>query len=347
MRRIVFLCIISALLVIGCAKASDPTDTPEGVLKEVTRIPLNGDAIGIDYSDSYIAVAEYDAGLSIINRNTFERSWHTQIVGQENSVINLGRNRRINLVEDLGYLLFTEEQEADSYRIVDINKIDTLKIISSVTGGTYAIRQIELFPYDDPNANEFENYTAKGYFVNGYDITEVGWNSVVNQITTLGTDYVYSYPARTYGAKQTENYMFAACGQRGVFISDLSTHTILAEFDTPGEALRIEVQGNYAYVATRQTGLYVYDVSDINNPIEVYSYDTTGYAQNLDVNSNYCVLASGGGNLYLFDISDPSNIRFIERESSTGYTNNVKIDDNNRVYVATRDEGVVIFDIER
>ena len=346
LRRIVFLCIITALVIMGCAKASDPTDTTEGVLNEVTRIPLNGDAIGIDYSDSYIAVAEYDAGLSIIDRNTFERTWHTQIVGNEGSVLNLGRNRRINLVEDLGFLLFTEEQGADSYRIVDVNKIDTLQILGSVTGGTYAIRQIELFPYDDPEPNELFNYTAKGFFVNGYEISVVAWNSVDSQIYKLEEES-WTYPARTYGAARTEEYMFAACNQRGIFVSDRFSYENLTEFDTPGEALRIKVQGNYAYVATRQTGLNVYDVSDIYNPVEVYNYDTTGYAQNLDVNEDYCVVASGGGNLYVYDISDPTNIRFIERETSTGYTNNVKIDDNNRVYVATRDEGVVIFDIER
>ncbi len=347
LRRILFLCIITTLLILGCAKASDPTETGEGVLDEVTRIPLNGDAIGIDYSESYIAVAEYDAGLSVIDRNTYERTWHTQIVGMEGSVLNLGRNRRINLVEEIGFLLFTEEQGADSYRIVDINKIDTLKIMGSVTGGTFSIRQIELYPYDDPEANEFTNYTARGFFVNGYQITEVVWDSMIQSMSALGSDFVWNYPARTYGAELTDNYMFAACGQRGVFVSDRFNYNVLTEFDTPGEALRIEVRGNYAYVATRQTGLYVYDVSDIYNPVVVYSYDTTGYAQNLDVNDDYCVLASGGGNLYVFDVSDPTNIRFLERETSTGYTNNVKIDSNNRVYVATRDEGVVIFDINK
>ncbi len=348
MRRIVYLSILTVLILMGCAKASDPTETPDGVLSEVTRIPLNGDAIGIDYSESYIAVAEYDAGLSIIDRNTFERNWHTEIVGDDGSVLSLGRNRRINLVEDLGYLLFTEEKEADSYRIVDINQVDTLKIVSSVTGGTFAIRQIELFPYDDPNpVPPYQEYTAKGFFVNGYKVTEVGWNIYGNGIEALGTDYEWIFPAKTNGAYKTDDYLFTACGQRGVFVSDLESHENITEFDTPGSALRIVVKDNFAYVATRQTGLYVYDVSDIYNPQVVYTYDTTGYAQNLDVNDNYCVLASGGGNLYVFDISDPSNIEFLERETSTGYTNNVKIDNDNRVYVATRDEGVVIFDIEQ
>ncbi len=347
MRRIVFLCMITALVIIGCAKASDPTDTTtEGVLNEVTRIPLNGDAIGIDYSDNYIAIAEYDAGISIINRDTFERTWHTEIFGKEGSVFSLGRNRRINLVEELGFLLFTEEFEADSYRIVDINDIDTLRIVSSITGGTYAIRQIELYPYTDPNADEYFNYTARGFFVNGFDISIVYFNSIDNQMYK-DEDISWSYPARTYGAEQTDDYMFAAVGQRGIFVSDRYSYNNLTEFDTPGEALRIEVRGNYLYVACRQAGLYVYDVSDIYNPVEVYNYDTTGYAQNLDVNDNYCVLASGGGNLYVFDVSNPENIQFLERETSTGYTNNVKIDENNRVYVATRDEGVVIYDIKR
>lgn len=347
MRRIIFLCIVTALVIMGCAKASDPTDSAKSVLNEVVRIPLNGDANAIDYSTSYIAVAEYDAGLSLINRSTFERTWYTEIVGMEGSIFTLGRNRRINLVEELGFLLLTEENEADSYRIVDINKIDTLQIVGSVTGGTFGIRQIELYPYDDPDANEFLHYTAKGFFVNGKDITEIAWESNSQSMLTTGLDNVWGYPARVYGAKQTVNYMFAAAGQRGVFVSDNTNFNILTEFDTPGEALRIEVQGNYAFVACRQSGLVVYDVTDIYNPVEVYSFDTSGYAQNIAVNNNYLALASGGGNLYVFDISDPTNIRFLERETSTGYTNDVKIDNNNRIYVATRDQGIVIFDINR
>ena len=345
MRRIIFLCIVTTLVIMGCAKASDPTETSASILSEVTRIPLNGDAFGIDYSDSYIAVAEYDSQMSIIDKNTFERTWYTEIVGLEGSVYTLGRNRRINLVEELNYLLVTEEKEADSYKILDISQIDTLKILGSVTGGTYGIRQIELYPYDDPDAVEWQNYTARGFYVNDNKISEVVWESVGQAMGALGDDFVWRYPVRIYGAEQTDNYMFAAAGQRGVFVSDRSNYNILTEFDTPGEALRIEVRGNYAFVACRQSGLYVYDVTDIYNPIEVYNYDTTGYAQNLDVNDNYAVIASGGGNLYVFNISDPTNIRFIERETSTGYTNNVRIDNDNRVYVATRDEGLVIFDI--
>ncbi len=347
MRRIFFICILTALVIMGCAKASDPTEASESVLSEVIRIPLNGDAIGIDYSDSYIAVAEYDAQMSIIDRNTFERTWYTEIVGLEGSVYELGRNRRINLVEELDFLLVTEEKEADSYKILDITRIDTLQILGSVTGGTFSIRQIELFPYDDPDANEYQNYTARGFFVNGNKVTEVAWDDFSKTMSALGDDFVWNYPVSIYGAEQTENYMFAAASQRGVFISDRFNYNILTEFDTPGEALRIEVRGNYAYVACRQAGLYVYDISDIYNPVEVYNYDTTGYAQNLDVNDGYAVVASGGGNLYVFDITDPTNIRFVERETSTGYTNNVRIDNNNRVYVATRDEGIVIFDINR
>jgi hypothetical protein len=343
-RRLIFLCILTVLVIAGCAKASDPTDSSDSVLTEVTSIPLNGNAYTIDYSDSYIAVAEYDSQMSIIDRNTFERTWFTEIVGVEGSVYKLGRNRRINLVEELNYLLVTEEKEADSYKILDITSIDTLQILGSVTGGTYNIQQIEIYPYDDPEPTDYTNYSARGFFIAGSSIQDVGWNLVSQSMVALGNDYVWNYPINIYGAEQTDDYMFAAAGQRGIFISDNHNYNIITEFDTPGQALKIEIRGNYAYIACRQAGLYVYDISDINNPVEVYNYDTTGYAQNLDVNDNYIVLASGGGNLYVFNNTDPTNISFVERETSTGYTNDVKIDNNNRIYVATRDNGLMIFD---
>ena len=349
MRNFILIGLLTVLLIVGCAKASDPTDTTKGVLREVTRVPLNGDGISIDISDSYIAVAEFDAGISLIDRNTFDRTWYTEIVGMDdNSVLNLARNRVINLVEDLGFLLFTEEQDADNYRIVDLTQTDTLKIVSSILGGTFAIRQLELYQYTDPNPTEFENFTARGFYVNDNKVTEVGWNSAINLIQGFGDQSGWSYPVRRiYGADMTDNYVFAAAGQRGVFISDRQNYNILTEFGTPGEALNLKIKDNYLYVACRQSGIRVYNISDIYNVKEVYSYDTTGYAQNLDVNDNYAVLASGGGNLYLYNVSDPENIRFVERQTSTGYTNSVKIDKDNRVYVGTRDDGEVIFDINR
>lgn len=346
MRNFILIGLLTVLLIVGCAKASDPTEATKGVLREVTRVPLNGDGVGIDISDNYIAIAEYDAGISLIDRNTFERNWHTEILTEDESVMQLSRNRVINIVDELGFLLFTEEHEADNYYVTDITHPDTLRLLASITGGTYAIKQIEFFPYEDPNPTEFENFTAIGFFVNKQEITEVVWDEAIQHMARLPDSPGWNFPVRTHYTAMAEDYVFTALGQRGVFISDRHNYNNITEFDTPGQALNLKLQGDYLYVACRQSGLNVYNVADIYNVRHVFSYETTGYAKNVDVNGHYAALASGGGNLYLFNVSDPENIRFIERETSTGYTNNVRIDENNRVYVATRDDGVVIFDID-
>ncbi|MBK8129377.1 MAG: hypothetical protein IPK53_10815 [bacterium] len=51
------------------------------------------------------------------------------------------------------------------------------------------------------------------------------------------------------------------------------------------------VTGNYAYIADRDTGLRVVNVSDPAAPVEVGLYDMLGYAQNVGIAGSYAYVA--------------------------------------------------------
>jgi hypothetical protein len=57
--------------------------------------------------------------------------------------------------------------------------------------------------------------------------------------------------------------------------------------DTSGQALRVAVSGNYAYVADEAAGLQVIDVSNPASPPRVGGYDTSGEAYDVAVSGTY------------------------------------------------------------
>lgn len=73
------------------------------------------------------------------------------------------------------------------------------------------------------------------------------------------------------------------------------------------ETSAIEVQGNYAYVATGASGLHIVDISDLETPHEVgYSF-TRGETRDVALQGNYAYLAEGADGLRVVNISTPSS----------------------------------------
>jgi len=57
------------------------------------------------------------------------------------------------------------------------------------------------------------------------------------------------------------------------------------------------------------------------------------------------VVSSGGGGVYVFNVANPSNPVLEENITDCGYVNKVKYYQN-RVLVASRDMGLLIYNIE-
>lgn len=66
----------------------------------------------------------------------------------------------------------------------------------------------------------------------------------------------------------------------------------------------LKVKGNYAYVASSEKGMRIYDVTDPANPIRVVRYDTPGFTLDLDVLGDIACLADEVA-LEIVDVSDP------------------------------------------
>jgi hypothetical protein len=113
------------------------------------------------------------------------------------------------------------------------------------------------------------------------------------------------------------NYAFVATAYGGVQIYEVShldqpiTLGSWTRFDpvTNQEfgVRNLKVAWPYVFTPDQAYGLYVLDVSDPNNIIEVASYQTSGEAWWIDLSPdrNYLYLADFTGGLRIFDVSDP------------------------------------------
>jgi hypothetical protein len=163
---------------------------------------------------------------------------------------------------------------------------------------------------------------------------------------------LHSQPALGVEAKDIAiqgNYAFVAAGGDGLRIYDISAPTapqlITASVDTPNDAVRIAVSGNYAYIAD-STSVQVIDISNPLNPI--FERTLIGgyslYAKNVTVSGNYLYATSGGG-VRIFDIgAAPGDPQFVADAKIRHSGGDVAIA-GNYAYVADSGAGVTAIDI--
>tara|TARA_R110001592_G_scaffold31886_3_gene111922 strand:+ start:37950 stop:54350 length:16401 start_codon:yes stop_codon:yes gene_type:complete len=96
---------------------------------------------------------------------------------------------------------------------------------------------------------------------------------------------------------------------RSVFLTSIHARSSSATTDA---AVAVDVAGNYAYIADRDGGLQIFDISNPSNPVHVGAYDFNqqGIAQAIDVVGNLAYLAVGEAGLQIIDISNPANPTF-------------------------------------
>jgi hypothetical protein len=111
-----------------------------------------------------------------------------------------------------------------------------------------------------------------------------------------------------------------------------------------GEASRVAIQGNYAYIASGKTGLRILDISDPDDPAEIGYCDTPGEANGVAVSGNYAYVADMMCDLRVIDISNPSHPHEIAWLETGTMAYDVDCDEN-FVYLVDRWDGLKIIDI--
>ncbi len=145
----------------------------------------------------------------------------------------------------------------------------------------------------------------------------------------------------TYGVAFKDSLFFVAAGQVGVFIAKTTNaDSLLGRVDTPGEARKMAISGNYCFVADGLSGLTVIDFSDPTDPVVVGGSNyQVGTAQDIAVDGDFCFVSKGSGGTTVYDISNP-RIPVPVQEISGMYSYAVA-PDGEVLYIADRDWGVI------
>jgi hypothetical protein len=336
-KHAIWIMVVLAVVMAGCAKRNTAWQNDE-ILTLVKQVPIVGNPADIAFDDDNIFVAQDQGGLSLIDRDDYSTHWWTEVYppSADAQLVNV---RNVAAVPEHKLLFLGEYVSGDKIRIIDYSNPDSLKLIDSITGGTDGLQSIWFDAIPDPP----DDNIVEGFFSAGRTLNYARYNGSLY----LGTDYVINTPATAAGFDQDDQNIYVAAQQRGLVIYNKTSTTpqYVSEIAVPGEALAVKVAGNYAYVASRQGGLNVVNIAAPDEPILVSTYDTTGYATSVDISGTLAAVSSGSGGIYLFSLSSPGNPTLKQRLSSAGYTNNAKFN-NGKLYVAARDQGLLIYEID-
>jgi Ca2+-binding RTX toxin-like protein len=120
--------------------------------------------------------------------------------------------------------------------------------------------------------------------------------------------------------------------------------TLVGNYDTSGYAISVQVVGNYAYVADRDSGLQIIDISNPTTPTLKGNYDTSGYAYGVQVVGNYAYVADDYSGLQIIDISNPTTPTLKGNYDTSSFALGVQVV-GNYAYVADYYSGLQIIDI--
>lgn len=339
-KRLLILAVVVLALFTACAKRSTgPTDN--NVLSLYREIPIVGNALDIASTDTELYVAGDQGGLTVINTDTWKSRWWQNLLPPPSPLYYI---RCLYLVPEYNYLFMGEYDAADKIYIVEISNPDSLVLFDKIQGGTNNLQQIRFNAINNPAGNDI----IHGYYT----------STKSSEVSTTGTPtftywrYAGVGDARTvweiettypiHGFDVTSELVILTQQQRGLFIYERRTQNKLSEIPLTGQAMAVKVSGNYAYVACRQEGLQIVDISDPSEPKFVSRFDTKGYATSIDIKDNLVLVSSGSGGVYLFDVSNPAKPLLKENITSAGYTNNA-IFYKDKVVVAARDKGVMVY----
>ncbi len=116
-----------------------------------------------------------------------------------------------------------------------------------------------------------------------------------------------------YDVKIVGSYAYCAYANGLVIlnISDPSTPTFCSKTYLPGRAKKLDISGNYVFVADSVGGFQIIDATDIFHPVVMSSYSAEGSANDVFISGNYAYVANDTSGLIILNISDPANPNLI------------------------------------
>jgi len=308
---------------LSCATPNEPASV-EGKLDIEYHFEVSGYARDISVTDSYLYIAEDQAGYSIFDLNTNDMISHHESFIMETDPIMYENVRAISVFEDED-LLFVYDQYASPAGIFGFDiadKTDPIYLFH-LSGNTGSVIQLE------PDI-------SSGGGVILYWTSDVSFNFSSSDHSWVGST-AFTFQNSIGGFDFDASRIYLSAEQLGFHIVNKSNGDVISTTNTDAEALDVKIVDNYAIVALRQAGFAVYDISDESEPTLVCQKEINEYIYTIDIEGDKMVLGSHSGGVYLYDISDITKPVLVGNIDSDkiGYTYEAVIH-NNKIYASTR-----------
>ncbi|MBD3236208.1 MAG: SUMF1/EgtB/PvdO family nonheme iron enzyme, partial [Candidatus Eisenbacteria bacterium] len=156
--------------------------------------------------------------------------------------------------------------------------------------------------------------------------------------------FTYGY---TKNLVYADGHVYVAEDQRGVTVVDATALpdgglVLMDNFDTPGEALDIEHEDGFLFVADGPQGLQVMEILE-DQQLEIVAHlALQGDCMGLDVHDGTAFIAADDAGLHVVDIRDPYHPTWLGNVASREAVG-VAVGRDNVVCVADQEEGLIVF----
>lgn len=183
--------------------------------------------------------------------------------------------------------------------IVDITNPLSPRVIGRYNTGNIAV-----------GVDVVDNYAYVALRDSGLVIVDVTTPSSPELVGSYNTGY---YGGSTFDLAVADNYVYLANisnGRSGLSVIDVtnpSAPTLAGNLDGVF-ATRIDISGNYAYIASYNSGLFIVDITNPSSPTVIGHYDTAGTTFDSSLKENYTYVADGNNGLVVLKADIPKQV---------------------------------------
>ncbi len=250
----------------------------------------------INVRSGYAYVCDYDAGLAVVNVTNPANPVNVMQVqsGYRTSCIIFDGNYGYVATGDSGMAIYNVVNPATP---VYVSKLKTTGRASFLSYGAISIGGTPTGHIFVSNRNPAPGISAINVSNPAVPATSA---FLAAAASPTGTAYTPFYSnGKIYIA-------YGTAGMRIVDVSSLSAPALLSTVALNGDSRGVVVKGNYAFVAARDTGVHVIDVTDGANPVRLKTIKTSR-ARGIALSGNYVYVATSDSGLVVLNITNPAN----------------------------------------
>ena len=136
-------------------------------------------------------------------------------------------------------------------------------------------------------------------------------------------------------------------GGRKIIVADISvpaSPVVISSVTVP-TPYQIVIKNNLAFIAGRENGITILDITDPFNPTILSRYDTLEFSCKVDISDNVLFTTNRQAGLEIVDITDPSNPQFLCKLDFEGEWQGVILQENFLYVTQWGDSRVIVFDV--